>query len=100
MQRRKSEATLQVPGQEQLQKPNDDKAGGNGGEPADGNGRAETGGQAGEIGLRAQIELISKLAMKGMQRELLFAIKARETKNNTSCASDFGWPDCVFEFMV
>ncbi|XP_038073452.1 cyclic nucleotide-gated channel rod photoreceptor subunit alpha-like [Patiria miniata] len=67
MQRRKSEATLQVPGQEQLPKGSDDKAGGNGSEQADGNGRAGAGGQAGEIGLRAQIELISKLAMKGKE---------------------------------
>ncbi|XP_022087663.1 cyclic nucleotide-gated channel rod photoreceptor subunit alpha-like isoform X1 [Acanthaster planci] len=67
MQRRKSEATLQVPGQDQLQKSPDDKAGGNNSEPAEGNGRPETGGPAGEIGLRAQIELISKLAMKGKE---------------------------------
>ena len=56
MQRRKSEANLQVPGQDAGQKD---------GENGQGNDQGE-GGRVSETGLRAQFELISKLAMKGM----------------------------------
>ena len=66
MQRRKSEANLQIPCQESPQKSSDDKLMVNGNGPAAiTNGRTEGSVPGGEGGLRTQIELISKLAMKG-----------------------------------
>ena len=67
MQRRKSEATLQIPGQEQSPKNPDEKSGGNDNGSANSNDRTEAiAGQSGEVGLRTQVELISRLAMKGI----------------------------------
>ncbi|XP_033636296.1 cyclic nucleotide-gated channel rod photoreceptor subunit alpha-like isoform X2 [Asterias rubens] len=68
MQRRKSEANLQIPCQESPQKSSDDKLMVNGNGPAAiTNGRTEGSVPGGEGGLRTQIELISKLAMKGKE---------------------------------